>query len=38
MTTAMELNLGLDLRTAAYINSITKIFNTYRDSGLQYRN
>jgi len=38
MTTAMELNLGLDLRTAAYINSITKIFNTYRDSGLIYRN
>merc|ERR1719277_881393 len=38
MNTAMELNLGLDLRTAAYVNSIVKIFNTYRDCGLTYRN
>merc|ERR1712083_637645 len=37
MNTAMDLNLGLDLRTAAYINAITKIFDTYRDSGLAYR-
>ena len=29
MTTSMELNLGLDLRTAAYIHSISKIFDTY---------
>merc|ERR1712228_1076991 len=38
MNTAMDLNLGLDLRTAAYVNSISKIFNTYRDCGLTYRN
>lgn len=37
MNTAMELDLGLDLRTAAYVNSISKIFDTYRDSGLAFR-
>jgi len=36
MVTANELNLGIDLRTAAYINSITKIFTTYRDAGVAF--
>merc|ERR1719384_2037358 len=30
MKTAIEFDLGLDLRTAAYINSVSKIFNTLR--------
>ena len=36
MHTAIRYDLGLDLRTAAYINSITKIFRTYVAAGLTY--
>merc|ERR1739844_697241 len=36
MNTAIEYDLGVDLRTAAYINSISKILTTYRDAGLTF--
>ena len=36
MNTASNYDLGLDLRTAAYINAISKIFKTYRDAGLTF--
>merc|ERR1739844_706822 len=36
MHTAIKMNLGIDLRTAAYVNSISKIFTTYRSAGLTY--
>ena len=36
MNTAMKHDLGLDLRTAAFINSINKILRTYRMAGLTY--
>merc|ERR1711936_607237 len=36
MKTVDKYDLGLDLRTAAYINSVTKIFTTYKTAGMTY--
>jgi hypothetical protein len=36
MSVAEEYNLGLDVRTAAYIVSLEKIFGTYVDAGLTF--
>ena len=36
MKTAMEYDLGLDLRTAAYISSVSKIFRVYNEAGLTF--
>ncbi|XP_044735065.1 glutamate dehydrogenase, mitochondrial [Chrysoperla carnea] len=36
MRTADRFNLGLDLRTAAYVNSVEKIFQTYSEAGLAF--
>ena len=32
----VRMDLGLDIRTAAYINSITKIFQTYMAASLTF--
>lgn len=34
--TAEKYNLGLDMRTAAYVNSVQKIFLTINDAGFAY--
>lgn len=36
MMIAMEYNLGLDIRTAAYINSVSKIVRCYKEAGLTF--
>lgn len=34
MRTASRFRLGLDLRTAAYVNAIEKVFKVYTEAGL----
>lgn len=36
MKTGMKFNLGLDLRTAAYMSAIEKIFDLYQEAGLTF--
>jgi len=36
METAHEYNLGLDVRAAAYVVAMEKIFNTYHEAGLTF--
>jgi len=36
MDSAKQYDLGLDLRTAAYISSVEKIFQSYKEAGLSF--
>jgi len=36
MSTAQEYNLGLDIRAAAYVVALEKIFHTYSEAGLTF--
>ena len=36
MQTAMRYNLGLDIRTAAYVNAIEKIYKVYDSAGITF--
>jgi glutamate dehydrogenase (NAD(P)+) len=36
MAVGKQYNLGLDIRTAAYISSVAKIFNCYNEAGLTF--
>jgi len=36
MATAKDYDLGLDIRSAAYVVALEKIFNTYSDAGLTF--
>jgi len=36
MQTAERFNLGLDIRTAAYVTSLEKIYNVYSAAGMTF--
>ena len=36
MNTSIKYNLGLDIRTAAFVNAIEKIFKVYESAGFTF--